>query len=544
MSELPNGWCSASLETLFDFVIGGDWGKAPEFEDDEFVEALCIRGSEFRNWKTNKGKTASLRKIKKSSLETRKLRSGDILVEISGGGPDQPVGRAVLIDDETLSYNDKTDKVCTNFLRLVRPSQFIDSKYLNYYLQKFYNTGEVTKYQGGSNNLRNLKFKEYVTIPIPVSPINEQIRIANKLDSLLAKVDVAQARLDKIPTLLKRFRQSVLVAATSGELTSEWSKIQQKNKWVEVPLDELIVASANGLSKRSGKEGDETTILRLADFKNASRVYGGERKIKLNQKEIEKYFLVEGDILVVRVNGSVELAGRFIEYNDKGNVEGFCDHFIRLRLDNKKILPTYLTFVANEGDGRRYLKGSLSTSAGQNTINQGSVKGLEVALPSIEEQTTIIHRVESLFALADTVEKQYRQAKQRVDRLTQSILAKAFRGELVPQDPSDEPASVLLEKIKSERERLSQVKLERKKTSRKPMAKKSKPKQTMNLNDAPKTYLRDLLYSLGGEADAKTLWQNSELTIEDFYTKLKAERGIEDNKSPDPELRKLVAVSL
>ncbi len=173
----------------------------------------------------------------------------------------------------------------------------------------------------------------------------------------------------------------------------------------------------------------------------------------------------------------------------------------------------------------------------------GDVSDLVVPVPPTEEQKEIVRRVESLFALADAAEKQYRQAKQRIDRLTQSILSKAFRGELVPQDPNDEPASVLLKKIQIERERLSQVKPKRKKASRKPVAKKNKTNHIMNLNDAPQTYLLDLLHSLGGETDAKTLWQKSELTIEDFYTKLKAEPGIEDNKSPDPELRKLVAVS-
>ncbi len=311
--------------------------------------------------------------------------------------------------------------------------------------------------------LRSVDFKEIISgsaqpqitkeglqnLNVLLPPQNEQIRIANKLDSLLANVNAAQAHLDKIPTLLKRFRQSVLAAATSGALTNEW-RSQDNENWKQVFLEELISSSVNGLSKRNGKSGIETTILRLADFKGAKRVFGNERKIKLNDKELEKYSLNDGDILVIRVNGSVELAGRFVRYNTQNDIEGFCDHFIRLRL-KEQILPTYLTFVANESDGRRYLKASLSTSAGQNTINQSSVKGLRISLPPIKEQTEIVRRVESLFALADTIEQQYLAAKKRTDRLTQSLLAKAFRGELVPQDPNDEPASQLLKRIEAER---------------------------------------------------------------------------------------------
>ena len=118
----PNGWHLTQLKELFDFVIGGDWGKLPEYDDSEFSEVLCIRGSEFRNWSKDKGKTSSLRKIKNASLIKRKLKKGDLLIEISGGGPDQPVGRTVLIDEEVLSFQSNMPKVCTNFLRLARPN--------------------------------------------------------------------------------------------------------------------------------------------------------------------------------------------------------------------------------------------------------------------------------------------------------------------------------------------------------------------------------------------------------------------------------------
>ena len=99
--ELPKNWVESEFSTIISYVIGGDWGKDPEsIDDDDFIEVLCIRGSEIKNWNENKGNTASLRKIKKSSLSNRKLQIGDILLEISGGGPDQPVGRTVFIDND------------------------------------------------------------------------------------------------------------------------------------------------------------------------------------------------------------------------------------------------------------------------------------------------------------------------------------------------------------------------------------------------------------------------------------------------------------
>ena len=138
LDKLPVEWSVTGLESLSEFIIGGDWGKDLSFADESYIDAFCIRGSEFKNWKTDKGKTAVPRKLKISSLNTRRLKVGDILVEISGGGPDQPVGRTVYIEELVFNNLDSEDIVCTNFLRLFRPISSINAKYLNFYLSFFY----------------------------------------------------------------------------------------------------------------------------------------------------------------------------------------------------------------------------------------------------------------------------------------------------------------------------------------------------------------------------------------------------------------------
>ena len=348
-----------------------------------------------------------------------------------------------------------------------------DQSCMDYYVYQFLRTqslDDVTQ----STTVPSVRKGDIEELKFPLPPLAEQTVIAQTLDTLLAQVDNIKTRLDAIPKILKTFRQSVLAAAVSGKLTEEW---RGESEWEETDLASLILASANGLSKRSGTEGDDITILRLADFKNAKRIYGKERRIKLSIKEQEKYGLLSDDILVIRVNGSVDLAGRFIKYSKENSLEGFCDHFIRLRLDTSRLLAAYLMYVANEGIGRHYLVNSLSTSAGQNTINQGSVKGLKISLPSIEEQTQIVRRVEELFAFADQIEQQVKNAQGRVNNLTQSILAKAFRGELTAQwraenpdlisgdSPENGSAELLLAKIKAEREALKKISKPKKKTA-------------------------------------------------------------------------------
>ena len=118
---LPKTWDSNTLDRLIVYVLGGDWGKNSDYDDPDYVCVRCIRASELRDWESDHGSTAALRKIKKSSLASRELQSGDIVVEVSGGGPDQPVGRTALINSTVLAKNPEHPKICTNFFRLLRP---------------------------------------------------------------------------------------------------------------------------------------------------------------------------------------------------------------------------------------------------------------------------------------------------------------------------------------------------------------------------------------------------------------------------------------
>ncbi|WP_406859360.1 restriction endonuclease subunit S [Acinetobacter baumannii] len=377
------------------------------------------------------------------------VNEGDFLISCSGtiGRITQvPVGAPKgIINQALLRIRLVKGKIDSDyFIKLFR-SPSVQSQILN-------------KTVGGT--IQNLAaVKELKEIHLPLPPLAEQKIIADKLDTLLAQVESIKARLERIPEILKQLRQSVLAAAVSGKLTEEWREEEQLANWATTTLDSLILESANGLSKRTGVSGDEVTILRLADFKDAVRVHGNERVIKLDEKEKKKYALEKGDILIIRVNGSVDLAGRFIEYTQYDKMEGFCDHFIRIRLDTSRVNSTYLTYVANHGDGRHYLKNSLSTSAGQNTINQGSIKGLKLLLPSIQEQELVVSRVSDLFKYTVVIEEQVQSALDRVNNLTQSILAKAFRGELTAEWREANPelisgensAEALLERIKAER---------------------------------------------------------------------------------------------
>ena len=146
-------------------------------------------------------------------------------------------------------------------------------------------------------------------------------------------------------------------------------------------------------------------------------------------------------MLVIRVNGSEDIVGRFILY-DINEDWIYCDHLIRLKYDTTKIDPYYLYYYAQTNIVREYIKANMVSSAGQNTINQGTIDNIPLMLPILEEQEEIVRQVKKAFEKLDKIEEQYKKAKSYTDRITQSILHKAFTGNLVPQDPNDKPVEL------------------------------------------------------------------------------------------------------
>ncbi len=155
------------------------------------------------------------------------------------------------------------------------------------------------------------------------------------------------------------------------------------------------------------------------------------------------------------------------------NILLYPDKLIRVRVDEKQIIPSFLELFAASYEAREYIYSLVKSTSGQKGISGKDLKLMKVELPSILEQTEIVRRVDQLFTHADRIEQQVNQALARVNNLTQSILAKAFRGELTEQWRKDNPelisgensAEALLERIKAERAAKAPAKRTRKKAT-------------------------------------------------------------------------------
>lgn len=279
-----------------------------------------------------------------------------------------------------------------------------------------------------------------------IAPLNEQKRIADKLDSILARVDACRERLDRIPAILKRFRQAVLAAATSGKLTEEWRNTNCVTQtWTKVKLTD--VGDLNRGKSKHRPRNDPRLFGGTYPFIQTGDIAQSDGKITTHHQTYSEFGLSQSKLWP---SGTVciTIAANIADTAILTYPVCFPDSVVGFIADPGKCVPEFIKWsidVISE-----HIE-SFAPATAQKNINLGILNEIYFLCPSIEEQTEIVRRVEELFAYADRIEARYHAARAQVDKLTPAILAKAFRGELVPQDPNDEPASVLLERIRASR---------------------------------------------------------------------------------------------
>jgi type I restriction enzyme S subunit len=291
-------------------------------------------------------------------------------------------------------------------------------------------------------NISHLKKYEIAAPPIP-----EQLRIVESLDSVVGSVDKCRARLDRVPQILKKFREAVLEAAVSGRLTEEWRSERgiKLTDWQDTSFEGASEYITVGHVGKMSSEYVETGIpflrslnVRPFKFDRANLRYISEKF----HNSLAKSGLKPGDVVVVRTGTPGQCCVIPVEL-PKAN----CSDLVILR-PLEMLNPHFACVYINSATSQRFVR-SEQVGVAQLHFNVGSMKKVPLRLPSIEEQTEIVRRQDELFELADSLQRRYNETLSMVGKLTPSVLAKAFRGELVPLDPNDEPAGEMLEGMRS-----------------------------------------------------------------------------------------------
>jgi len=411
-------------------------------------------------------------------LSEFRLQRGDVVLGRRG-----EMGRCAVVGEVEHGW------LCGTGSLIVRPSTALDPHYLQRFLSSPAVVSRLEEASVGSTMV-NLNQRILLELEVPIPPLAEQKRIADKLDAVLALVDTCRERLDHVPAIFKRFRQAVLAAATSGKLTEEWRATQGvgldthtfefadadafrdyvfPQSWGRARLSDIasVIGGVTKDAKKQLSEYVEVPYLRVANVQRGFFDLTEIKTIRVPQQRLAELLLESGDILF-NEGGDIDKLGRGWVWGSEIEPCIFQNHIFRARLNDRQFSPRFFSWYGNSRGYDYFLsRGKQTTNLA--SINKSVLSALPVPLPPSEEQVEIVRRVETLFAYADRLEARYTAARAQVERLMPALLAKAFRGELVPQDSNDEPASVLLKRIRAKRAAAGEKPPRKTRTERKPV---------------------------------------------------------------------------
>lgn len=494
-TELPEGWATAPLLDLCDLLRGVSYEKGEASPIPAGSRIALLRANNI----DGDLKFSDLQYVPKQRVSPEQiLRVGDVVLAMSSGSK-AVVGKAASLDQPWSG-------TFGAFCGVLRPSTHLNRRYFALYFQTRGYRDFISEISAGVN-INNLKREYFQEIQFPVAPTTEQQRIAERVDELLHLVTSTRERFNKASVILKQFRQSVLAAACSGKLTEDWrgdhSDIENGKQLIarlltagtaqqspaemrdcditEIPetwgwtsLDTLIIdGPQNGMYKPQSDYGQGSPIIRIEDYQNDFvRPRSELSKLRVSKEESEKYAVHVNDLLVNRVNSPSHI-GKCLLVPSELCPAVFESNIMRFSVA-PDINPVWIALYLRSNAGKSRLTAGAKWAVNQVSINQTDVVTTPVPIPPKLEQQEIVRRVEALFKLSDAIEKRVTAASLQAERLTQAILAKAFRGELVPTEAElarregrvFQPASVLLERIRAER-----AAAEQKRSKRGPKAK-------------------------------------------------------------------------
>ena len=462
--SLPEGWVLTTLGDVCKKITDGTH-RTPKYIDNgiPFVSTANIipfvTGFDFNSYRRFITPEEHNELIKRCSPE-----KGDILVSKCG-----TIGRTKEVD---------VDYPFSIFvgLALLKPYKGIFShKFPEYLLNYEPITNEFEKLSPGSTR-KTLTLTAIKTLRLPLPPVAEQKRIVAKAEELLARVNATKERLSKVLLILKRFRQAVLSAACSGRLTADWRDKKLHTNSSNQPLDGnedlpsswswksiRDLASSKKGSIQSGPFGSNLLhsefqptgilVIGIDNVLDSKFSFGKQHRISHQKYELLKKYAARPLDVLVTVMATV---GRCCVVPSDIETAIITKHVYRITADHAVVNPYYLMQCIRGCPAVLAQVQSEIQGVTRPGINGAILKGINIPLPPITEQHEIVRRVETLFNLANTIEKRVAAASLRAEKLTQAILAKAFRGEMVPTEAelahregrSYEPASVLLARIK------------------------------------------------------------------------------------------------
>lgn len=281
--------------------------------------------------------------------------------------------------------------------------------------------------------------------PIPLSPLAEQQRIVDRIESLFAKLDEAKEKAQAVVDSFETRKAAILHKAFTGELTAKWREEHGvgMESWGKKSVGELCISLKYGTAKKSDASGN-VVVLRMGNLQQGE-IDWSDLAYSNDPDDIEKYKLFPGDVLFNRTN-SAALVGKTAIYRGE-HPAIYAGYLIKLDYDHDKIIGDYLNYALNTLDAKKYCNSVKTDGVNQSNINAKKIGAYSFNVPSIPEQEKIVSVIQKLLSKEQQSKEAAEAVLDQIDLMKKSILARAFRGELGTNDPSEESAVELLKQI-------------------------------------------------------------------------------------------------
>ena len=398
--------------------------------------------------------------------------------------------------------------------------------------------------QRSTGDRPRVKFESLADIELPLPPLAEQRRIVAKLDSLLARARRARGELARIWVLVNHYRSHVLTAAFSDRLAPDDSSASRglseetsrgigeshaaiPSGWrLERLSDIAVIQSGLALGKRrkSGETLVDVPYVRVANVQRGYLDLEDVRTVQATEKEVARLALRPGDILM-NEGGDRDKLGRGWVW--QGSIDPCIhqNHVFRVRLADPDYPPRYVSYYANEL-GRAYFSSAGTQTTNLASISKSRLSALPIPMAPRDRAVRIVQAIEDTFERIRTLERECQRAEKLLENFERTILIRALEGKLIAQEPNDEPATMLLQRLRDARTQAPGAPSRRrsKAHSKSTATKRGRPKMAdKTRTDVNEHHLSQLLATLGGSATAHDLWLRSELVIDEFYKLLRDE---------------------
>ncbi len=505
-NALPPGWVLVRLEELVENprqdVVDGPFGS--NLKASEYVASgiPIARLQNIDRGSFNPKKLQYVTREKAVELSRHSFQSGDILITKLG----DPLGEACIVPTSI-----PKGIIVADLVRVRPNGKAVNTKYLELAVNSPNAIRELKQHTKGTTRPRvNLSILRELTVPL--APLVEQQKLVSKIDQLYSDLDASVAALERARANLKRYRASVLKAAVEGRLTAEWRKThpatepasqllerilaERRKKWEDAQLAKF--AAAGKATPKNWKDKypepakpDTANLPELpegwcwasvdqcssfesyaitdgpfgSNLKSEHYTESGPRVIRLQNigdgyfvdeyahisdehfASLKKHSVENGDLVIAVLGEELPRACVIPDGVAPAIVKADC---VRFKPKAGLVDSDYMNYVLNSYPTRfrcsKQIKG-----VGRPRLNLSHIRGIAVPLPPIGEQSEIVLMVSELSAAQDRMDQQLVKSISQAAHLRQSILKRAFEGKLVPQDPNDEPASVLLERIRAAR---------------------------------------------------------------------------------------------